>query len=511
MVGKRLGMIGGGAAVAAVSVVAGTLLAGGESGSIAAPHACRTAAHGAAPQTGPAADRPVRTGAAPAADFDGDGHPDIALAGPAGDVGDSALAGIVAVAYGTSTGTDLGRCQRLTQGDPLIPGKPRGEAFFGFDTVARDFDEDGYTDLAASVFEGCDPHVIIMWGSERGLTRAARVPGTDGSHVPWATEPCLDEQLAAGDFDGDGHADLVFGLGSERGLLKGPFLRDGSPAGTGRVPVPRAPDERADDMAYQELVAGDLNGDGIDDLVTFHNDDTGPETVAWSELHWPVSYLQGGRDGFTQPDTVRLPDAAAGAVGDVDGDGFGDLVLSPRGGGVSRSSVTVVHGTESGPGTRTTTLDRDTPGVPGEEPGDEDGVFVALDTGDVNGDGYADVVAGAPRAEVYAEPGPEEVLFFPGGKNGLTGRGARAFDERDVHGFANSGHNFGRAARLTDMDGDHRADLVVTAPGNWEAPGSAWMLPGSAAGPLPQGITQLHEGTFVGPGEWADLGSGIAR
>ncbi|WP_238697330.1 integrin alpha [Streptomyces sp. E2N166] len=32
--------------------------------------------------------------------------------------------------------------------------------------------------------------------------------------------------------------------------------------------------------------------------------------------------------------------------------------------------------------------------------------FVALDTGDVNGDGYADVVAGAPRADVYGEPGP---------------------------------------------------------------------------------------------------------
>ncbi|MFF0516900.1 FG-GAP repeat domain-containing protein [Streptomyces sp. NPDC004250] len=178
--------------------------------------------------------------------------------------------------------------------------------------------------------------------------------------------------LAGGDFDGDGHADLVFGLGSERGLLKGPFERDGSPAATARVPAPRLADPTGPQAVYQALLAGDLNGDGIDDLVALHHDDTGEETVPWSELHWPVSYLQGGQKGFTQRNDVRLSDAAAGAVGDVDGDGFGDLVLSPRGAGVSPGSVTVVYGTRSGPGGRTTTLGRDAPGVPGEESRDEE-------------------------------------------------------------------------------------------------------------------------------------------
>ncbi|MFF1278047.1 hypothetical protein ACFVZC_32410 [Streptomyces marokkonensis] len=55
------------------------------------------------------------------------------------------------------------------------------------------------------------------------------------------------------------------------------------------------------------------------------------------------------------------------------------------------------------------------------------------------------------------------------------------------------------------MDGDHRADLVVTAPGSWGAPGSAWLLPGSDVGPLPQGLTWLHEDTFAGPGEAGEL------
>ncbi|RSN29798.1 hypothetical protein DMH12_38745, partial [Streptomyces sp. WAC 04229] len=78
--------------------------------------------------------------------------------------------------------------------------------------AAGDFDGDGRTDLASAV---CDwkPSVIIVWGSEEGLSSATRVPGTDSSHVAWDNDPLLDEQLAAGDFDGDRHPDLVFGLG----------------------------------------------------------------------------------------------------------------------------------------------------------------------------------------------------------------------------------------------------------------------------------------------------------
>ncbi|MGW4547458.1 FG-GAP-like repeat-containing protein [Streptomyces violaceorubidus] len=483
--GRRAWAIGGGAAAVALAVAAGMVIADDGPAAIAAPYAC-----GTAEAAGPAPDR---SGPQGAADFDGDGHPDLAL-GSMGSVADGAGGGSVEVAYGAGDGTGIARCQYLTQDDPGIPGGNRDEAFFGSDVEARDFDGDGYTDLAASVFDW-KPGVIIMWGSEDGLSRAARVPGTDGSHVAWGDDPILDEQLVAGDFDGDGHPDLVFGLGSDKGLLKGPFGRDGTPAATGPVPAPRRPAPQVRGANYDDLLAGDLDGDGVDDLVSFHDADTGGE-VPWRERTQPVSYLRGGRDGFTQPAGTRLPDAGEGAIGDVDGDGYGDLVLSPRGGDASRSSVTVVYGSQTGPGKRTTTVDRDTPGVPGGEPQDEDAVFVALDTGDVDGDGYADVVAGAPRWDVYGEPGPEQVLYLAGGPDGLSGAGARLFDGADLRAAPGGDADFGSAVGLTDLDGDGRADLVVTAPGSDTVDGVAYLLRGTADGPSTAGLTRLSGDAF---------------
>ncbi|MFH8239509.1 integrin alpha [Streptomyces sp. NPDC018321] len=503
-VGERVWFVVGGAALVALAAVAGVVIAGDSATGVAAPRDCRTSVYG----TEPVADRPASAGATSAADFDGDGHPDLAF-GSQGDVEGGAGGGSIEVAYGTGGGVGLARCQYLTQDDPGVPGKNRDESFFGADVVARDLDEDGYTDLATVVFDW-EPSVIVMWGSADGLSRAVRVPGTDTSHVSWDNDPILDEQLVAGDFDGDGHADLVFGLGSEKGLLKGPFARDGSPAETAAVPAPRRPSGDVDDANYRDLVAGDLNGDGADELVTFH--EAWFPDASWTETPWPVGYFEGGPDGLTQPAGVDLPDAATAAVGDVDGDGYGDLVLSPRGGDASRSSVTVVYGSESGPGKRRTTIDRDTPGVPGVEPQDEDAVLASLDTGDVNGDGYADVVAGAPRWDPYSEPGPEQVLFLAGGPDGLTGVGARVFEGGDLPGSAERA-GFGAEVALTDLDGDHRADLVVAELGGDRTGSSAWLLPGTDDGPSAGSVTRLYGDTFDDSGRLDLLmgGGGIAH
>ncbi|MEU4652577.1 FG-GAP repeat protein [Streptomyces sp. NPDC023723] len=495
---RRWVLIGGGTALAAALVAATVLVIGGGPHRITAtPHTCHTTTPSAPTDpttsttpTTPAGSAANTASAAPTADFDGDGHPDLAF-GSLGSVPDGSGGGSIAVAYGSGDGTEPARCQYLTQDDPGIPGKNRNEAYLGSDVVARDLDEDGYTDLATLVFDW-KPSVIVLWGSADGLSRATRVPGTDGTHVPWQFDPILDEQLAAGDFDGDRHTDLVFGLGSAKGLLKGPFQRDGTPADTAAVPAPRNPGAATGSAGYGDLVTGDLNGDGTDDLVTLHSYEPGGD----AGTRRPVGYLQGGPDGFTQPKGVDLPEGARATTGDVDGDGYDDLLLSPREGDGDQLSVTVVYGSASGPGKRTTTVGPGTPGVPGAVSRDADAVVTSLDTGDVNGDGYADVVAGAPRDDPYVKPGPEQVLLLLGGPDGLTGEGARVYDGAGLRGGSGPPDGFGGEVCLTDLDGDRRADLVVAAYGDDKVEGSAWLLPATAAGPSVGGAVRLLGDSF---------------
>ncbi|MCH6163426.1 FG-GAP and VCBS repeat-containing protein [Streptomyces marispadix] len=416
------------------------------------------------------------------ADFDGDGHTDLAAAGPGGDLHGKRLAGHVAVTYGSRGDERSVRCQLITQDDDGVPGEIEEEAAFGAEAHARDFDGDGYTDLAVTTAEEVDGSaVIILWGSAGGLRGGTAVDG--------ASSGSYETPLAAGDFDGDGHADLALNPGSDDGLLKGPFDRDGDPAATDAIPAPELPDDPTGSLRVADLVSGDVDGDGRSDLLTFHTDDDGESD--WSELTWRGNYYRGGKDGFGKPDSSRVPDGETAVVGDVNEDGHGDLIVSPRGEDVGRGAVEVAYGTKDGPGRRTETIDADTPGVPGdgEDLNDSD-VFTTLDAGDVDGDGYADVVAGAPRSRKGdAENSAGTVLFLRGGDDGLTGEGARLLDESDVKAKPERQDRFGEGVRLTDVDGDRKADLAVGAPWEGSAPaggrfkGAAWLVPGGGDGP----------------------------
>lgn len=114
--GKRRWVIAGGAAAVAFVAAVGVVLARSGPQDIAAPRTCHTAAHGTAPSGAPAKGAGTPAGTAPAADFDGDGHPDLAL-GALGDVENAGAGGSIAVAYGSGDGTGLARCQYLTQND----------------------------------------------------------------------------------------------------------------------------------------------------------------------------------------------------------------------------------------------------------------------------------------------------------------------------------------------------------------------------------------------------------
>ena len=181
------------------------------------------------------------------------------------------------------------------------------------DIAVGDFNEDGLTDLAIANHETAYATVLIGDGTG-GFAPAspARLA------VPSRPHP---HGVAAGDFDGDRHLDVAIESWQEDTVLifKGNGKVGFSMQPT-RLAVGRTP--------YWKLRAGDLNGDGRADLVTTN---TGGSSVSLSCAPEPVA-------------TARVPFAVA--IGDVNGDRRPDLAVAHRSGGPDRSldGLTVLLG-----------------------------------------------------------------------------------------------------------------------------------------------------------------------
>ncbi|MGW3129571.1 FG-GAP repeat domain-containing protein [Streptomyces sp. NPDC001076] len=110
--------------------------------------------------------------------------------------------------------------------------------------------------------------------------------------------------------------------------------------------------------------------------------------------------------------------------------------------------------------------------------------------GDVNGDGYDDIVT-------------SDVLVR-GDKAG-AGEAGRAL--RVGAGLVETDDFWGSAVHLADLDGDHRADLAVGTRHENGGRGAVWTLPGSAVGPTTTGAAFFHATSVGVSGTSAQLGS----
>ncbi|GAB2864020.1 FG-GAP repeat protein [Streptomyces deserti] len=422
------------------------------------------------------------------ADFNGDGKGDVALSAQAAYVGGKREAGQLVVLYGTATGVSSAKRHTISQNTTGTPGTAETDDAFGSDSAYADFNGDGYDDIAvAAPLEdvGGDTDgggVAILWGSASGITgKGVTVADpAPSSHDYWG------KVLAAGDFDGDGRADLAVGNSSATvHVFKGGFTTSGTPGGRYTV---KPPIRGTDALGPRNLTAGDINGDGRTDLVV-----DGHETE--TDYGWNRNYyVPGTASGLSVAGVKELKPGVITAIGDIDKDGYGDIVTgaywnattedgTPVPDAAKGGKVWVTRGSADGPGS-VTGITQDTGNVPGTSE-NNDYFGYELDLGDINGDGYLDLAVGVAGENIGSATDTGAVTVIYGTANGLnTASGAQSFAQSTagVPGGDEDGDRLGMDVKLDDVTGDGKADLVA---GSAENDGNGALLY------LPSNGTQL--------------------
>jgi hypothetical protein len=374
-------------------------------------------------------------------DFDGDGFADLAVGVPDEDVGAVVDAGAVNVLYGGAQqpgGWSGAGSQLFTQSG--AGGRAEAGDLFGDVVAVGNFNGDGFGDLAVGA-RGEDVGsvrdagaVSVLYGSAGGLTSGGSQLFTQNSPGVGSSAEVGDffgAALAAGDFNGDGFADLAVGVPFEVGIVRSGAVNVLYGSATGLSGVgsqlwtqnsPGVVDSsEAGDRFGHALAAGDFNGDGLAELAI----GAGGEDVGAAVNAGAVTVLQGEADGLT---------------------GAASVVFT-----------------------------QDTPGVGGSaEDGDLFGFALAAGVTVFGTPRFAELAIGAPGEDVFTAADAGAVTLLFGGVGGLQGLGSRGFSQNNIGTGpgAEAGDLFGFALAMGDFNGSGsdeepigEVDLAIGVPG----------------------------------------------
>lgn len=404
-----------------------------------------------------------------AGDLNGDGCSDAAIGAPYQPKIPTSNNGAVHLFRGNA-GTGLGATASSVQ-------QGVGSANFGFSvSSAGDMNGDGYADLVVGApgTTGGNGAVHVFTGTAVG-TALVGTPATILNGT--STERMGSSVSLAGDVNGDGYSDILVGS-------------PGASSNLGKVQLYRGDATIALDLAHRLISisgsaaagrfgaavapAGDVNGDGISDLLL-----AAPDQNGWgvAKVYHGAPDLPAATASWSVQGAAnyqRMGECVASA-GDVNADGYSDLLVGMPGSSMDKGVVMLFLGSATG-----------LPAAPswtkqGENVNDGFGLCVAS-AGDVNGDGYSDVLVGAPAWPTgVTNQWRGKAYLFLGSASGLSA--SAAWTKTGPQTESRFGYSLSSAG---DVNGDGYSDVIigaytqVNAPGTGE--GGAYVFHGSGTG-----------------------------
>jgi hypothetical protein len=433
-----------------------------------------------------------------AGDVNGDGYSDMLAGAHQFDNGES-NEGVGVVILGAPNGLGLVIFLECNKPDAMMgfavagAGDVDGDGLSDVMAGARLYSNGQYLEGAAFIFKGSSAYGVVT--ANPTVIESGQIDARLGHALS-----------CAGDLNGDGYSDIAIGAylydkgSSNEGVV---MIHLGSQNGIGIAPSQILESDQTEaQFGISVACAGDVNGDGYADLIA------GARYYDKGHVNEGAAFIyQGSKDGL-DPIAISVLESnqgdawlgsAVASAGDVNGDGYSDVLVGCYAfdhGQKDEGSVFVWYGrADSIKETVVTNLEMN---LPGSQFG-----WSVSGAGDVNGDGFGDVIISANNYD-NGETGEGAAFIFHGSAQGLAAVPNMTLEGNQQYA------SLGSVASAGDVNGDGYGDVIVGMPlydNGVENTGKAWIFYGSSLG---LGLGNLTETTLLGTQQDARFGSSVS-